>query len=202
MKILQEFDVEEEWVLAPGDLLYVPPNVGHWGIAQSDDCVTYSIGFRAPSQSEILLGFSQFVAEELSADQRFSDPELQTQEEPGEIKPWVIEKFKRHLQALINDDVQLTEWVGRFATEVKRQAPPSAEVLEGLRLSPACRAAYVVQDDGVLLFVNGEVASCSVALATALCSYQALIPSRYNAEDQELIEQMREAGWLNDSADH
>lgn len=183
-------------------MLYLPPNVAHWGIAQSDDCVTYSVGFRAPSESEMVLGFSQFVAEELSADQRFSDPDFPLQEDPGEIKPWVIEKFKQHLQALLNNDAQLTEWVGRFATEVKRQSPPSAEVLEGLRLSPACRAAYVLQDDGVWLFVNGELATCSLALAKVICSYGPIEPGQYGPEDQELIEQMLEAGWLNDSADH
>lgn len=202
MKILTDFACQEEWLLEPGDMLYLPPNVAHWGIAQSDDCVTYSVGFRAPSESEMVLGFSQFVAEELSADQRFSDPDFPLQEDPGEIKPWVIEKFKQHLQALLNNDAQLTEWVGRFATEVKRQSPPSAEVLEGLRLSPACRAAYVLQDDGVWLFVNGELATCSLALAKVICSYGPIEPGQYGPEDQELIEQMLEAGWLNDSADH
>lgn len=202
MKILTDFTVLDEWVLEPGDLLYLPPNVAHWGIAQSDDCVTYSVGFRAPSESEMLLGFSQFVAEELSADQRFADPELPLQEDPGEIKPWVIEQFKQRLQALMSNEAQLTEWVGRFATEVNRQSPPSAEVLEGLRLSPACRAAYVAQEEGVMLFVNGELAYCSLALAKAICSYGPIEPEQYGAEDQELIEQMLEAGWLNDSADH
>lgn len=202
MKILQSFTTSDEWVLEPGDLLYLPPNVAHWGIAQSDDCVTFSVGFRAPSDSEMLLGFSQFVAEELSADQRFSDPDLSLQEDPGEIKPWVLARFKQHLQALMDNEAQLTEWVGRFATEVKRQSPPSADLLEGLRLSPACRAAYVVQEEGVMLFVNGEMATCSQALAKAICSYEPIDMGQYGAEDQELIGQMLEAGWLNDSADH
>lgn len=202
MNILQSFTTEEEWLLEPGDMLYLPPNIAHWGIAQSDDCVTYSVGFRAPSHSEMVLGFSQFVAEELSADQRFSDPHLQLQDDPGEIKPWVIEEFKQRLHSLMSNEVQLTEWLGQFATEIKRQSPPSAEVLDGLRLSPACRAAYVLQEEGVLLFVNGEMGYCSQALARAICSYQPIIAAEFGPEDQELIAQMLDMGWLNDSADH
>lgn len=201
MKILQEFITEDEWILEPGDMLYLPPNIAHWGISQSDDCITYSIGFRAPSHSEMLLGFSHFVAEELSADQRFSDPDLPLQQDPGEIKPWVLARYKQELQALLSDEERLTEWFGRFVTEVKRQTPPSVEPPAGVCLNPGCRAAYVVQEVSALLFVNGELAECSVELARAICSYQPFAPEEFSVEDQELIEQMQEAGWLNDPED-
>lgn len=199
MKILQEFAMQEQWVLEAGDMLYLPPNFAHWGISQSDDCVTYSIGFRAPSHSELLLGFSQFVAEELSSDQRFSDPEMSLQQDPGEIKPWVLEKLKQQLQTLLTDDDLLTQWFGRFATEVKRQSPPSVEPPEGVCLNPGCRAAYIVQGDTALLFVNGEMAECSQALAKAICSHQIIVPEQFLEDDQELIVQMQEAGWLHDT---
>lgn len=201
MNILAEFATEQEWQLEAGDMLYLPPNVSHWGISQSDDCITYSIGFRAPSTSELLLGFSHFVAEELSADQRFEDPELQLQEDPGEIKPWVLDKFKRQLQEVLDNQDQLVEWFGRFATESKRQSPPSVEAPQGVCLMAGVRAAYVVQEGGALLFINAEMAQCSLALARAICSYQPLQMDDFNADDQELIAQLQEAGWLNDPDD-
>ncbi|MEY4588701.1 MAG: hypothetical protein RL497_777 [Pseudomonadota bacterium] len=202
MKILQEFDTQEEWVLEPGDMLYLPPNVAHWGVSQSDDCVTYSIGFRAPSHSELLLGFSHFVAEELSSDERFSDPNMPLQQDPGEIQPWVLDKLKQQLQALVQDEVRLTEWFGRFATEVKREAPPSVEPPVGICLQAGCRAAYIMQGELALLFVNGEMAECSQVLAKAICSYQPIQPERFSEEDQELIVQMQEAGWIYDPEDN
>lgn len=62
LSILANFDEQERWVLKPGDMLYVPPGIAHWGEALSRDCITYSIGFRAPSQAETLVDFAQFLA--------------------------------------------------------------------------------------------------------------------------------------------
>jgi len=73
VKIVKNFTVEESWVLNPGDILYVPPGVGHNGIAQSDDCMTCSIGFYAPSHSEILREYSDYIGAKLSDSSSFSD---------------------------------------------------------------------------------------------------------------------------------
>ena len=53
LRILQEFNAREEWLLDPGDMLYLPPGVAHWGVAQTE-CLTYSIGFRSPSIADML----------------------------------------------------------------------------------------------------------------------------------------------------
>ena len=60
------FEATEEWVLEPGDMLYVPPGVAHNGVAVGDDCMTYSIGFRAPSRAELIAHWCDHVLEELS----------------------------------------------------------------------------------------------------------------------------------------
>ena len=68
MRLLAEFEPLDEWILEPGDMLYVPPGVAHNGIAVGDQCMTYSIGFRAPSRSELIAGWSEHLLAELRDD--------------------------------------------------------------------------------------------------------------------------------------
>src|SRR3546814_4626348 len=54
LRLLAAFEASEEWILEPGDILYVPPGLAHEGVAVGDDCMTYSVGFRAPSRGELI----------------------------------------------------------------------------------------------------------------------------------------------------
>ena len=75
LKILRHFDAEDEWVLGPGDMLYLPPHVAHYGVAE-DDCMTYSIGFRAPTTEELAQGFLMHLQDTLKLEGRYADPDL------------------------------------------------------------------------------------------------------------------------------
>ena len=81
--ILTDWKPEESWILEPGDLLYVPPRVGHSGIAVGKDCMTCSVGFRAPSHGDMLKEFSHFIASDLSEEIRYADPDLVPQGPSG-----------------------------------------------------------------------------------------------------------------------
>ena len=76
LKILAQFEPTDEWVLAPGDMLYLPPRLAHCGTAE-DDCMTYSVGFRAPSAAEVLTHFTDFLGQFLPDEERYSDPDIQ-----------------------------------------------------------------------------------------------------------------------------
>src|SRR5688572_6389789 len=76
LRLLADFAPLEEHVLGPGDILYVPPGIAHDGIAESDDCMTYSVGFRAPSRSELVAHFCDHVLGTLEDDDRYADPNL------------------------------------------------------------------------------------------------------------------------------
>jgi len=78
LRILQRFNVEQEWVLAPGDMLYLPPQCGHNGIAE-DDCMTYSIGFRTPWYQELAEQFLVYLQDRIEIDGTYADPDLKTQ---------------------------------------------------------------------------------------------------------------------------
>jgi len=72
LKILRRFKAEDEWVLGPGDMLYLPPHVAHYGVAV-DACMTYSIGFRAPAAEELAHGFLMHLQDTLALEGRYAD---------------------------------------------------------------------------------------------------------------------------------
>jgi 50S ribosomal protein L16 3-hydroxylase len=84
IKLLREFSPSDEWVLEPGDLLYLPPGVPHHGVAIGE-CMTYSIGMRAPSRTELLVDFAETFAAEWPEDERFVDADLAPANGDGEI---------------------------------------------------------------------------------------------------------------------
>ncbi|HSX85148.1 MAG TPA: cupin domain-containing protein [Cellvibrio sp.] len=181
LNILKQFEVADEWVLEPGDMLYIPPGVAHWGVAEGE-CITYSIGFRAPSHADILCELTQDIASRLTNDQRFSDPDVKAQNNPGEISHAAVENLKDILLAHLTDE-NLAHWFGKHMTERKyaeetdgdetvdnddwQAAMREEELL--LWRHPAARFAYHVLVDKTLLFVDGQSLVCSRELAETLC---------------------------------
>jgi 50S ribosomal protein L16 3-hydroxylase len=198
MNILAAFTTTDEWVLEPGDMLYIPPQVAHWGIAEGP-CMTYSIGFRAPSSSEILLEYTQHLAETLEAHDRFTDAKFPPQSHPGEISPWAIARLQAQVRQLLDQPEALAHWFGCYMTEAKRQTPAlESDTAQPLSLKPHVRAAYIADGERATLFISGQAAECSLALAQALCSYAPLQPTDFTEDDQELINEAIEEGWLHE----
>jgi 50S ribosomal protein L16 3-hydroxylase len=182
LKILNEFHTSEEWVLEPGDMLYIPPGIAHWGNAQGDDCMTYSIGFRAPSHADIIAEIGQEIALSIEDDLRYSDPDLALQENPGEINPKAIEQVRNIvLQHLTAENIAL--WFGKFMTERKYLEQTQEEPLEIdadewqsaladgelLWRHPSARLAFHSDEKGTLLFADGEAICCTRELAELVC---------------------------------
>src|SRR5258706_10022409 len=84
LKVLQRFVPESEWVLEAGDMLYLPPGVAHHGVAESES-LTWSIGFRAPSDAELVAGFLDFLRDRLEPTGRYGDPGEPPAAHAGEI---------------------------------------------------------------------------------------------------------------------
>ncbi|MFB6273326.1 MAG: cupin domain-containing protein, partial [Salinibacter sp.] len=83
VRILADFEADEEFVLGPGDLLYLPPRVAHYGVSTDDACMTYSIGFRAPRHQDLVANFLQHAVDTIDPDARYSDPDLTPVDHPG-----------------------------------------------------------------------------------------------------------------------
>ncbi len=176
LRLIADFTATEEWVLEPGDVLYVPPRYAHDGVAVSDDCMTYSIGFRAPSLAELVEGWGEHQADALPDDLRYTDPDLTAQAHPGEISPHALDRLHRLVQASLGDRAAFARWFGAYASQPKypeidwrpdeplAQAEVCARLAEGVGLSrnPASRFAFIRQpDEAVVLFVDGEAIDCA-----------------------------------------
>ncbi len=195
-KLLQTFDTQVEYTLEPGDLLYIPPRLAHWGVAIGD-CTTVSVGFRAPSAAEALLGFAEYLAGDLTEDHRLADPDLQLRANPGLILPTDLARARRLLAELLADEQPLLEWFGTHMTRSGRDSPNFEPALPSPRLAPGSRAAYAPLEGGdASLFINGESHRCSLALAQAICAYERIDLPGYSAEDQAHIRSWLSCEWL------
>jgi len=170
--LLQNFDVHQEFILNPGDLLYIPPLIAHKGVAMSDACVTYSVGFRSPSYGDVLASFADERSMDISADLRLKDQGFAPKS--GEISAKDIAVLMQLMQAQITPE-NVAQWFGKHSTEAKYPALDMSEeamdqteleaiIKDGygvLRVSEGVRLAYTWQGDGGLtLFVQGEALPC------------------------------------------
>jgi 50S ribosomal protein L16 3-hydroxylase len=171
VRILADFEPDREFVLGPGDLLYLPPRVAHHGVATDDQCMTYSVGFRAPRHQDLVANFLQHAVETLDSDTRYSDPDLDPVDHPGALHEEAREKVRELLRGLVRDDETIDRWFGHFLTRPDRDreaVPPESPVTEselverlqaghGLRRGPVARLAFIEHDDGsATLFANGK----------------------------------------------
>jgi 50S ribosomal protein L16 3-hydroxylase len=120
LSILQQFNADNAWVLTPGDMLYLPPKMPHHGIAQDDQCMTLSVGFRAPSQRELIYSWVDSIVDSPEFSQRFSDKKRKLQRNPAEISQDDIEILsKLIIKGLEAKKITLSQWVGKHLTETK-----------------------------------------------------------------------------------
>ncbi|SFA91853.1 cupin domain-containing protein [Pseudomonas sp. NFPP24] len=167
LRILAEFEESAEWVLEPGDMLYLPPRLAHFGIAE-DDCMTYSVGFRAPSASEVLTHFTDFLSQYLTDEERYTDADAQPVSDPHQIQSDALDRLKSLLAEHMSDERMLLTWFGQFMTEPRYPELVAGEELgeddfisslqDGAILvrNPSARLAWSEVDDDVLLFASGQ----------------------------------------------
>lgn len=102
-------------VLAPGDMVYIPPGFPHNGIA-IEPCLNYSVGFRAPTQQELLLALADYADETPVFIQRYEDPDLLTRSVNFEIKQPEIARFRQMMHQMI-DSAHFSDFLARFLTK-------------------------------------------------------------------------------------
>ena len=179
LRLLAEFEQVDEWVLEPGDILYVPPGFAHDGVAVGEDCMTYSIGFRAPSRGDLVSAFADHVLDRLDEDDRYTDPDLAPPDNPGEISAEALARLHDMVTGALADREAFATWFGAYVTEPRDErldwAPEDEVTAEdlpsgpvGLERNPASRFSFIRQgEDAVALFVDGRTYGCSGPAADA-----------------------------------
>ncbi len=188
LRLLADFTVSDEWVLEPGDILYVPPGVAHNGVAVGDDCMTYSVGFRAPSRAELIGHYADDLLDMLPDEDRYGDAGLARQSNAGEISAAALAALHAMITGRINDRDAFARWFGQFNSAPKYpdmdwspEEPVEAGELR-TRLSsgdvmlrnPASRFSFIRQQaGGVMFFADGECFICdgeNAAMAEMICA--------------------------------
>lgn len=192
VKVLADFHCEEKWILEPGDVLYLPPAMAHWGTSIGNS-MTLSVGFRAPSDSEIVSDFGHFLSSQISDFNRYTDDKIEKRsQQPHAILPNDIKRLKSRLQTYANDDQLLAQWFGQYMTEQKYDDSAVEtgnwefdaffkhwQAHNDLYRNPASRLAYMDQT----LFVDGQIleANLSSEELNIICSTETFEFSNFDA---------------------
>ncbi len=179
LRILQNFDTAQEWLLEAGDMLYLPPHLAHWGIAVSEgktDCMTYSIGFRAPKNQELASEFLGFMQDKLNQDQIilpgiYQDADLTLQNHAAEISGAMVNKVSLDLQKIKWSDELVAEFLGTYLSDPKADVVFDANkkisiksfsdklAKLGIALDLKSQMLFFCNTSITTFFVNGETVS-------------------------------------------
>lgn len=221
LKILQNFEPEEEFVLEAGDMLYLPPRYAHDGLAEpsvgSDgkpvDCMTYSIGFRAPRRSELagellqrLADFGEEGDDSSAGRDLYRDPLQAATQTPSAVPDHLLEFAGKAVRDALKDPLALACVLGEYLTEPKASVwfdEPSErwnpQHTQGLRLNSRTRMMY----DAHHVFINGEsyrARGTDAVLMRRLADQRWLSATdlrRAGTAALELLADWHEAGWLS-----
>lgn len=206
LKILQHFEAEQEWLLVPGDMLYLPPGWAHDGVAAGGDCMTCSIGLRAPARNELAREVLQCALDETEApddDPLYRDPRQPATAQPGRI-PAALTAFAVDAVARFAADPQaLACALGEVLSTPKPRVwfePGAGATLDvAVRLDRRSRMLY----DEQRIYLNGESyraggrdARAMQALADRRC-LDAPAVARLSDAARELLAAWIEAGWIH-----
>ena len=215
LKILQRFDPPQDWLLEPGDMLYLPPRWGHDGVAEGGECMTCSVGLRAPSAPELARELLQRIADEAGEANGdaaaaidpplYADATQAATTTPGAVPPALLHFASRAVAAALRDPQALARALGEYLSEPKPRvwfdaaavrarisAPPA------LQLDARTRMLY----DARHIFVNGEsyrAAGRDARLLRRLADERSLPAgeaARLSAAAQACVQEWLQAGWL------
>jgi 50S ribosomal protein L16 3-hydroxylase len=213
LKILAKFKPQQEWLLKTGDMLYLPPGYAHHGVAESD-CITWSIGFRAPGRQELAHAFLDFVRDEIALTGNYQDRHLKPTTSPGAIDAAMEARLLAMLgavnQAVAGAALQ-RRFLGRYLTEPKSHVTFESPAPQRLRtFSRAIAGAGIELDLRSRLlslrgqfFINGEtltVPRADRARWQCLADTRALdaqVISKMSAESLQLLQNLFQDGFIS-----
>jgi 50S ribosomal protein L16 3-hydroxylase len=173
LKILKHFKHTSEWVLEAGDMLYLPPHWAHHGIAETDECVTWSVGFRAPTWQEMLESYLDVLQDQLTIDvtkkgERFTDAKREPAIQSGLIdkamQSTMTKALAKGLRPALTSET-LHQFLGCYLTQPKSHVEfmPPEDSSSPAAFARIARAEGICLDlrsrllfDATHFFLNGE----------------------------------------------
>ncbi|CAN7583072.1 JmjC domain-containing protein [Acidovorax sp. LjRoot117] len=211
LKVLAQFEPEEEFVLEPGDMLYLPPRYAHDGIAEGE-CMTYSIGFRAPARAELaqelLVRLAEDAGEREGPPSLYRDAGQEAVAQPAAIPAGLTDFAREALAKALAEPLVLERALGEYLTEPKASVwfePGDTRVmLEGVRLDRKSRMMY----DAHHVFINGEsyrAAGRDATLMRRLADQRQLTArelAKASDDALELLSSWCDDGWAHAWTEH
>lgn len=208
LKILADFQPEEEYLLEPGDMLYLPPRWAHDGVAEGGECMTYSIGFRQPAQGEVGAEMLQRMAEEavdMLGDTAYRDPDQPAVTAPARVPGAMLAFAREAVDRAARDPQQLAMLLGEWLSEPKPMVGfQPGRTPSGAGAVALDRRTRMLYDDHHV-FINGESylgSGRDAVLMRQLADQRRLGATeraRLSAGAAELLGQWIEAGWAHES---
>jgi 50S ribosomal protein L16 3-hydroxylase len=210
LKILAKFKPTEEFVLEPGDMLYLPPHYAHDGVAIGD-CQTYSIGFRSPSYQELGEAFLQFMADSIDLPGRYADPDLTPAGKPAEIPKHMLGTIADELNKMQFTEDDFTIFLGEYLSEPKHNVfftGPEKPLAAGRFAQTAAKKGVTLSRKTQMLyrgkhvFINGEsfaIGRADKATLEALANERKLDGAAVAAASEDVMEALfawYTDGWL------
>lgn len=210
LKILKNFQPEEEFVLAPGDMLYLPPQYAHEGVAM-DECMTYSIGFRAPSYQELGEAFLESMIDTIDLPGRYADPDLKPAKQPAEISSAMLSRIAAELNKVRFTQEDIALFVGEYLSEPKAQIyfdAPEENLTRARFLQSAKKNGIKLSLKSLMLhrsnyvFINGtsfEVGDEDLAVLKELANVRSLSGTLISSASADVIDALHtwhKDGWL------
>ena len=210
LKILQNFTPQEEYVLEAGDMLYLPPHYAHDGVAEGE-CMTYSIGFRAPSYQELGEAFLQFMADSIDLPGRYADPDLEPAKHPAEIPRHMLDTITEEMNKVRFTEEDVTIFLGEHMSEPKHNVfftGPGKALTMGRFVEAVAKRGVVLSLKTLMLyrgkhvFINGEsfaVGRADKLLLDALANERALSGAAASGASDDVMEALYtwyQDGWI------
>lgn len=196
LAILRRFEPTSEWVLAPGDMLYLPPGIPHLGMALDDDCMTWSIGFRAPAWRDVVGAFFEERLESVGPE-RIGDAGREPAANPHELAAGDLAALRSGLlERLRLKPADLDRFLAAFLSRPSQEAPtdddcpestadgppPGLDASASYRFDPDLKRHWIRIDSGILLFVGGHSVTAAgfvPADAESFCSAETIVPETW-----------------------